>query len=101
MEAAAQPSAWEMFLPFIFIFVVFYFLIIRPQGRRMKDHDKFILSLKRGDAVVTNSGILGVIDGLTDSVVTLDVGNGVKIKLLRKQVAGTQATAIEPAVKKS
>lgn len=101
MEAAAQPSAWEMFLPFIFIFVVFYFLIIRPQGKRLKDHEKFVTALKRGDAIVTNSGILGVIDGLTDTVVTLDVGNGVKMKMLRKQIAGTQQSSLETAPKKS
>lgn len=95
METAAQPSAWEMFLPFVFIFVVFYFLIIRPQGRRLKDHEKFVSDLKRGDAIVTNSGILGTIDGITDAVVTLDVGNGVKIKVLRKQVAGTQQATLE------
>ena len=96
----AQPAAWEMFLPFIFIFFIFYFLIIRPQGKRVKEHEKYITGLKRGDAVFTNSGILGTIDGMTDSVVTLEVANGVKIKFLRKQIAGSQ-NSIEPAVKKS
>jgi len=100
MEAAAQPSAFEMFLPFILIFAVSYFLIIRPQGRKLKEHEKFVSDLKRGDAVVTASGILGNIDGITDHVVTLDVGNGIKFKVLRKQVAGMQS-AMEPAVKKT
>ncbi len=101
MESVAQPSAWEMFLPFAFIFAVFYFLIIRPQGRRLKEHEKFVTELKRGDAIVTNSGILGVIDGMTDAVVTLDVGNGIRLKVLRKQIAGTQQSSLESAAKKS
>ena len=90
-----QPSSIEMFLPLIIMVGIFYFLIIRPQGKRMRDHDKFLTGLKKGDAVVTASGILGVIDGMTEAVVTLDVSNGVKIKILRKQIAGPQAQALE------
>lgn len=89
MQQAAQPQTWEMFVPFIFIFVVFYFLIIRPQGRRQKEHQSFLTALKRGDEVVTNSGILGRIEGLTDQYVTLEVADGVRIKMLRTQVAGS------------
>lgn len=95
----AQPSTLEMFLPFIIMFVIFYFLIIRPQGRKLKEHDKFLGNLKRGDAVITSSGILGTIDGLTDTVVTLEVANGIKIKMLRKQIAGSQAQLKEPEKK--
>lgn len=91
----AQPSSLEMFLPLIIMVGIFYFLIIRPQGKRMREHDKFVTGLKRGDSVVTASGILGVVDGLTDAIVTLEVSNGVKIKFLRKQIAGPQAQALE------
>jgi preprotein translocase subunit YajC len=90
-----QPSALEMFLPFIFIFVIFYFLIIRPQSKRMKQQESFLNQLKRGDEVVTASGILGVIDGLTDQFVTLEIANGVKIKMLKKQIAGSQAQFLQ------
>jgi len=83
----AQPSPIEMFLPFIFIFVIFYFLIIRPQSKRLKTHDAFLKDIKRGDSVITSSGILGTIDGLTEQFVTLEIANGVKIKMLRKQIA--------------
>lgn len=96
----AQPSTWEMFLPFIFIMVIFYFLIIRPQGKKLKDHEKFVTSIKRGDAVITNSGILGTVDGITDHVLTLEVANGVKIKVLKKQIAGTQANLLKTDAKK-
>lgn len=90
-----QPSALEMFLPFIFIFVIFYFLIIRPQSKRMKQQESFLNQLKRGDEVVTASGILGVIDGMTEQFVTLEVAHGVKIKMLKKQIAGSQAQILQ------
>lgn len=98
--APAQPSSFELFLPFLIMLVIFYFLIMRPQSKKLREHDKFITSLKRGDAVVTQSGILGTIDGMTDSVVTLEVANGVKIKFLRRQIAGSQAQIERPADKK-
>ncbi|MFP5518977.1 MAG: preprotein translocase subunit YajC [Bdellovibrionia bacterium] len=97
---AAQPSFFEMFMPFIFIFVIFYFLIIRPQAKRQKEHQKFLADLKRGDEVVTASGIFGRIDGITDTAVTLEIADGVKIKVLRSQVAGSQKAATQPETKK-
>lgn len=89
----AQPSAFEMFVPFIFIFVIFYFLIIRPQGKRQKEHLKFLNELKRGDEVVTSSGILGRIEGITEQYVTLEIADGVKVKMLRSQIATSQKAA--------
>jgi preprotein translocase subunit YajC len=83
----AQPSFFELMLPFIIIFAVMYFVVIRPQGKKQKEHQGFLSSLKRGDEVVTASGILGTIDGLTDLYVTLEVANNVKIKVLRTQIA--------------
>lgn len=91
----AQPSMFEMFLPFGVILVIFYFLIIRPQSKRLKTHDKFISELKRGDTVVTASGILGTIDGMTDQIVTLEVASGVKMKVLKKQIAASAASLQE------
>ncbi len=97
----AQPSVIEMFLPFFAIFIIFYFLIIRPQSKKLKKHESYLKEIKRGDEVVTLSGILGKIDGLTDQVVTLEVANGVKIKMLRKQIAGSAVDAIAGAVSSS
>jgi preprotein translocase subunit YajC len=96
----AAPSNLEMLLPFVAIFVIFYFLIIRPQGKKMKQQDKFVGALKRGDDVITTGGILGTIDGLTDQIVTLEVASGVKIKMLKKQIASTQAAFFASAQKK-
>lgn len=82
-----QPSAVEMFLPFIFIFVIFYFLIIRPQSKRLKTHDAFLKNMRKGDQVVTASGIFGRVDDLNEQQVTLEISKGTKIKILRKQIA--------------
>ena len=88
-QQAAQPGFFEMMVPFIFIFVVFYFLIMRPQGKKQKEHLSFLSALKRGDEVLTASGILGRIEGLTDQYVTLEIADGVRIKMLRNQVAAS------------
>lgn len=88
---AKQPGALEMFMPFIVIFGIFYFLIIRPQVKKQKDHQKFITELKKGDEVLTNGGIFGVIEGLTEQFVTLEVSQGVRIRILRSQISTTMA----------
>lgn len=89
------PPVWMQLFPFALMFVIFYFLIIRPQSKRMKTHEKFVSELKRGDAIITNSGILGTIDGITEQIVTLEISNGVKIKILKKQIAGSQSAMID------
>ncbi len=91
--AGGQPSTFEMFVPFIFIFVIFYFLILRPQTKRQKDHQKFLSEIKRGEEVITSSGILGRIEGLSDQFVTLEIADGVRVKMLRSQIATTQKAA--------
>src|SRR5690606_28133892 len=70
-DAAKKPSILESLFPFILIFAVFYFLIIRPQSKQRKEHAKLLTQLKRGDQVITSSGIYGVIDGLTEKFITL------------------------------
>lgn len=87
-EAAKKPSMLESLFPFVIIFAVFYFLIIRPQAKQRKKHAELLTQLKRGDQVITASGIYGTIDGLTEKFVTLEVDQGVKLKILRSQVLG-------------
>ncbi len=84
----AKPSLLETFMPFIFVLVIFYFLLIRPQGKRAQAHKMFLSNLKRGDSVLTSSGLLGTIEGLTDRFVTLQIADGVKVRILRSQIAG-------------
>lgn len=97
---AAQPNSIEMFLPFIFMIAIFYFLVIRPQGKRQKQHAKFLEELKRGDAVVTSTGIFGRIEGIADKAVTLEIADGVRIKILKAQVASSQAAFETASAKK-
>ena len=76
------------FLPLIIIFAIFYFLLIRPQQKRAREHQAFIQGLKRGDEVVTAGGLIGKVTGLTDQVVTLEVADKVRVKVSRNQIAG-------------
>lgn len=87
--APAQPSMLEQFFPFLLIFLVFFFLVIRPAQKRAKTQSAFLSSIKRGDSVLTSGGILGTIEGLTDQYVTLEVADGVKIRILRSQIASS------------
>lgn len=96
--AAAAPAEqpWFMTLvPFVFMFAVLYFLIIRPQSKRQREQQKFLSELKRGDEVITSGGILGRIEGLTEQFVTLEIADGVRIKMLRTQVAASGKIATE------
>jgi len=93
--AAAQPSPLEAFLPMVVLMVLMYFLLIRPQVKKAKEHQQFVTELKRGDEVVTNGGILGKIEGITETVITLEVADGVRLKVLRSQVAGSSKAALE------
>lgn len=95
--AEAQPAApgfkegLSPFIPLIMIFGVFYFLILRPQQRKQKEQQKFLGELKRGDMVVTTSGIVGTIRTVSDKFVTLEVDEGVCLKMLRGQILESAA----------
>ncbi|GAB4341361.1 MAG: hypothetical protein Kow0089_15660 [Desulfobulbaceae bacterium] len=101
----APPAAGGLagFLPIILIFVVFYFLLIRPQQKKAKEHQEFLNNLKKGDNVVTSGGIHGKITGLTDTIVTLEVADGVRIKVSRPSVLSSADAAkkAEPLEKPS
>ena len=83
----ASPSGGLVsFLPLILIFAVFYFMLIRPQMKRAKEHKKLVAELSKGDEVVTNGGLLGRITDVSDSFVTLELADNIKIKLQRHAV---------------
>ena len=84
---AASGSAWMQLLPLVLIFVVFYFLLIRPQTKRAKEHKEMVGKLQAGDEVVTNGGLLGRITEVGDNFVALEVASGVVIKVQKFQVA--------------
>ena len=83
---APQGNPWLQMLPLVLIFVVFYFLLIRPQSKKAKEHREMIAKLSNGDEVVTAGGILGKIVDLSDAFVTIEVANGVQLKVQRFQV---------------
>lgn len=74
-------------LPLILIFVVFYFLLIRPQSKRAKEHRAMVAALSKGDEVVTNGGVLGRITEVGESFVQLEISENVRIKVQRHAVA--------------
>jgi preprotein translocase subunit YajC len=85
--APAPGNVWVQMLPLVLIFVVFYFLLIRPQTKKAKEHREMVAKLQNGDEVVTVGGILGRIVDLSDTFVTLEVASGVQIKVQRFQVS--------------
>jgi len=89
--AAPQGGGLMSLLPLILIFVIFYFLLIRPQQKKAKAHQKFVAELKKGDKVVTSGGLYGEITGLTDKFVTLEVADNVRLKVARAHVLGSSA----------
>ncbi|OFZ69903.1 MAG: preprotein translocase subunit YajC [Bdellovibrionales bacterium RIFOXYD1_FULL_44_7] len=76
-----------MLIPFLLMFAVLYFLMIRPQQKKAKEQQSMLSALKQGDEVITTSGIIGTVAGLTDKVVTLEIADNVKIKILKSQVS--------------
>ena len=88
----ARPSGIEQFMPFVFILVIVYFLFIRPQQKRAKKHLDFVSNIKVGDSVLTSSGILGKVDGLTEQYIILWIADNVKIRVLRSHISSLSQT---------
>ncbi|AKU89884.1 preprotein translocase subunit YajC [Vulgatibacter incomptus] len=83
--------------PILLMFVVIYFLMIRPQQKQAKKHRDYVAGLKKGDEVVTNSGIFGKIEAIEDTVVRLEIARDIKIRVLKSQIAGAQPGAADVA----
>jgi preprotein translocase subunit YajC len=87
---AGAAGGFASFIPLILIFVVFYFLLIRPQQKQAKQHQAFLNDLKKGNKVITKGGVYGQINNLTDTVVTLEIAKGVEIKVSRDAIGAPQ-----------
>ena len=87
-EAGGQGSALGAFVPLILMFAIFYFLLIRPQQKKSKQHREMIASLKKGDRVVSSGGLHGTITGISDDVVTMEIAPKVRVKVSRGSIAG-------------
>jgi preprotein translocase subunit YajC len=83
--------------PILLMIGVFYFLVIRPQSKKQKLVQQMLSQLKKGDDVVTSGGIIGRISGIKDDEITLQVQEGVRIRVLRSAVTGLQKQAGEAA----
>jgi preprotein translocase subunit YajC len=85
--AGGGPSALVNLLPLILIFVVFYFLLIRPQQQKAKEHRTMLDNLKRNDNVVTSGGIYGKVIAITEHVITLEIASNVRIRVERGHIS--------------
>ena len=81
------PSTLISFLPLVLVFVIFYFLLIRPQQKKAREHREMLSKLKKNDEVVTSGGIYGKVVALTDTVATLEVAPNVRIRVNRPQIS--------------
>ncbi len=86
-DAAAPSTGLISFLPLIVIFAMFYFMLIRPQMKRAKEHKQLVAGLQKGDEIVTSGGLLGKITHIEDSFVTVKVAENVEIKVQRHAVS--------------
>lgn len=99
-QAAGAPSggaAIAQFLPIILIFVIFYFLLIRPQQKKMKEHRAMVEALRRGDQVVTSGGIVGKVSKVQDDgMIEVEIADGVRVKVIKSTI-GQVLNKTEPA----
>ncbi|WP_407051352.1 preprotein translocase subunit YajC [Methyloraptor flagellatus] len=91
---AAAPAGSEMLIslaPFVFILVIMYVLIIRPQRQQMKKHQELIANIRRGDTVVLSSGIIGKVSKTADAEVEVEIAPGVKVQVVRSTISEVRA----------
>ncbi len=86
-------------IPLLLMFVVFYFILIRPQQKQARKHQDFIKNLKTGDRVVTSGGLHGIITGMTETTVTLEIADKIKVKVTRSAIGGSSQEAAAPEAK--
>lgn len=90
LQAGEGVSPLVQLMPFLLIFLIFYFLLIRPQARRQKEHERMLKAIVKGDRVVTAGGIHGLVTGASEDVLTLEIANlkgeRVRVKLDRARV---------------
>jgi preprotein translocase subunit YajC len=85
-SAAGSGEFLIQILPFLLIFVIMYFLIIRPQQRRLKDHKEMVAALRRGDTVVTGGGLIGKVTKADDDELQVELAPGMKVKVIRSTI---------------
>jgi len=85
--AAGGGAAFAQFIPLILVFLIMYFLIMRPQQKKMKQHRQMVEALKKGDNVITQGGIIGKVVAVRDDEVEVEIAQGVRIRVVRATIA--------------
>ncbi len=94
-----EGSGIGQFIPLILIFVIFYFFLIRPQQKKVKEHKAMVEALKRGDKVITSGGIIGTVERIIDNEkIEVEIANNVKVEIIR--ATGVQSLINTPEAKK-
>ena len=84
-----MSSNFAQFIPLILIFVIFYFFLIRPQQKKVREHKTMTQNLKRGDEVITSGGIIGTVDRVfEDDRIELNISDGVKVQVIKNTIQG-------------
>lgn len=84
---AGGGAAFAQFIPLILIFAIMYFLMIRPQQKRLKQHREMVGALKKGDQVVTQGGLLGKVTSVRDDELEVEISQGVRVRVVRSTIA--------------
>ncbi|MBR9986182.1 MAG: preprotein translocase subunit YajC [Desulfosarcina sp.] len=98
--APGGSGGFASFIPLILMFVIFYFLLIRPQQKKTKEHRQMIDNLKTGDRIITSGGLHGRITGVSESALTVEIAEKVRVKVNRSSVSGLMQTSPPPAAPK-
>ena len=94
---AGGPGPLMTIFPFILIFIIMYFMVIRPQQKKSKEHQELLNKLKKNDEVMTSGGIYGKVVDLKETVVTIEVAPNVRIRVSRPQIAAVISAEKAPA----
>jgi preprotein translocase subunit YajC len=94
-NGGAGASPFSMLLPILGMLLIFYFLMIRPQQKRQKEVQKMLSAVKKGDRVLTASGLYGTVAGVKDDVLVLQIADNVKVEMVKSAVTGVVAQASE------
>lgn len=94
-------GGFSAFIPLVLMVVIFYFLLIRPQQKKSKEHKQMIASLKKGDRIITTGGLHGKVTGMDDATLTVEISDKVRVKISRGYIASVISSSSEPQESKS
>lgn len=94
-EGAPQPDTVSSFIPLLLIFFIFYFFLIRPQQKKIREHNDMVDALKRGDEVVTGGGVIGKIKKIEDNILHVDIATDVTVKVMKNTVTSISSSKEE------